>query len=150
MAATTSPTPVMPMSSAAAAAAIGLHPPPPTMAHSCSFDEATAGGRHLQNPAAFVCSSRVGGISGSATNLWTMSNMEDSDVDYMSLPLTPSTTPRPSVTFASVGADTNNPEICVTNVTGDEIKFVFGSTTPLPPPPMSTAEQPQVEPMDHT
>lgn len=115
---------------------LGLQPPS-TMAHSCSFDEATAGGRHLQNP-----NHGLVGISGSATNLWTMSNMEDSEVDYMSLPFTPSTTPRPSVTFS----DCNNPEICVTNVTGDEIKFVFGSTPTQP----VVAEQPQVEPMDHS
>ena len=64
--------------------------------------------------------------------------MEDTEVDYMSLPFTPaSLTPRPSVAIE------NNPEICVTNVTGDEIKFVFGSAGSNPP-------KSEVEPMDHS
>lgn len=86
----------------------------PILAHSISFDEA------------FEQSVKARGICGSASSIW-QSNMEDSEVDYMSLPYTP------LMASAASGDSFNNPEICVTNVTGDEIKFVFGS-----------------EPMDHS
>ena len=54
----------------------------------------------------------------------------------------------------------NNPEICVTNVTGDEIKFVFGGAPgsipgALPSPLVAGGHQiiPEMEmaePMDHS
>jgi len=108
-----------------------------------------------------------GVISGSATNLWHLSSMEDSDVDYVSLPFTPSTTPRPSMAPPPPQSLENNPEICVTNVTGDEIKFVFGGAPGAVPPPSVTGnhqiqpeimatgshqiQQPEMaEPMDHS
>ena len=108
-----SPTPIM--SSLAV-----LNAPNAAMAHSASFDEA------YESQSNTVKVQGRGVISGSATNLWHLSSMEDSDVDYVSLPFTPSTTPRPSMAPCPQSAE-NNPEICVTNVTGDEIKFVFGS-----------------------
>ena len=122
-----------------------LEAPRTSMAHSHSYDEA------------YETSMRPGisGISGSATNLWQP--LEETEIDYMSLPFTPSTTPRPSVTFSDAY---NNPEICVTNVTGDEIKFVFGtavsSSAATSPSLLTTsmaASSPAVsaaEPMDHS
>ena len=86
--------------------------------------------------------------------------MEDSDVDYVSLPFTPSTTPRPSMAPPPPQSLENNPEICVTNVTGDEIKFVFGGAPgsipgALPSPLVAGSHQiiPEMEmaePMDHS
>lgn len=125
-----------------------LNAPNAAMAHSASFDEAyesksnTVHGR--------------GVISGSATNLWHLSSMEESDVDYVSLPFTPSTTPRPSMAPPTPGPPQNtenNPEICVTNV-NDEIKFVFGgalSAVVAPSVVGSNQIQPEMaEPMDHS
>jgi hypothetical protein len=106
---------------------------PHIIAHSRSFDEA------------FEHSMKPRGISGSASSLWQpysmCSNAEDNEVDYISLPFTPAST------AASMIADSyNNPEICVTNVTGDEIKYVFGTAAAaVSAPGLTTAE-----PMDHS
>lgn len=95
----------------------------PILAHSVSFDEA------------FEQSVKARGISGSASSIWH-SNMEDTEVDYMSLPYTPLMT-----SASMIGDSYNNPEICVTNVTGDEIKFVFGAAASMAA---------STEPMDHS
>ena len=132
-----SPTPIM--SSLAV-----LNAPNAAMAHSASFDEA------YESQSNTVKVQGRGVISGSATNLWHLSSMEDSDVDYVSLPFTPSTTPRPSMAPCPQSAE-NNPEICVTNVTGDEIKFVFGSAGSNPAHVTETNQiQQAAEPMDHS
>ena len=132
--AATSPTPTIgPMSS--------LATPVPQMPHSASFDEAFDTGPSRKTP--------LRGCSGSASNLWHFSTMEDSDVDYMTLPYTPDTgsiTPRPSLLPAGLSIDSAcNPEICVTNATGDEIKFVFGQQLQN-----QQVLSEAVEPMDHS
>jgi hypothetical protein len=137
VAASTSPIP--PMSS--------LGVPIGSMAHSCSFDEAYESAKPKE-PKAPRC--------GSATNLVHL-NMEDSDVDYVSLPFTPTaTSPRPSLVPKGpqqlptvVYPVETHPEICVTNVTGDEVKFVFGSDI-APPALVSSEALIQEEPMDHS
>ena len=143
----------------AAAAAVSQSPmilleaPRTSMAHSHSYDEAYDSGATV----------RVGpgmsGISGSATNLWQLSAAtEETEIDYdlFTPSCTPRPSPRPSVTFSDTY---NNPEICVTNVTGDEIKFVFGAAgataggspgllTTAPQPPQ--IQPPTAEPMEHS
>lgn len=91
--------------------------------------------------------------------------MEESDVDYVSLPFTPSTTPRLSMVpppgyipggggLCPPQSAENNPEICVTNATGDEIKFVFGSAAATAAASLTGScqvLQPEMaEPMDHS
>ena len=135
----------------AAAAAVSQSPmilleaPRSLMPHSHSYDEAYDSTVRL--------GAGMSGISGSATNLWQLSGAtEETEIDYdlFTASCTPRPSPRPSVTFSDTY---NNPEICVTNVTGDEIKFVFGASGP--PGLLTTAppvQSPTVssEPMDHS
>jgi len=87
------------------------------LGHSHSFDDAYD---HTLKPR---------GMSGSASTLWESSGMEDTEVDYISLvpytPMSPIPTSAPPTGVPFPNSD--HPEICVTNVTGDEIKFVFGA-----------------------
>ena len=86
------------------------------------------------------------------SSLWHNSSaMEDTEVDYISLPYVPmSPTSAPPVpSFANI----EHPEICVTNVTGDQIKFVFGGNVGNVPSANSNNEtlDPEAsEPMDHS
>ena len=131
-------------------------PYPSSMAHSHSFDDAY---EHTLKPR---------GISGSASSVWYSSAMEDTEVDYISLPYVPmSPTSAPPISFPATNtAPSDHPEICVTNVTGDQIKFVFGTAATvancsnldpnhLPPQHQQQQhyrhhQQSEAEPMDHS
>ncbi len=128
---------------------------PPVIGHSHSFDEA------------YETTIKPRGIVGSVSSIWQTNSMcssdtMDTDVDYMSLPMPLSAFAASSAAAASMFSDPlNHPEICVTNVTGDEIKYVFGQTgSSSSPPPTGSAGSATnfgtaagvrtAEPMDHT